>query len=63
MIESRDTLVLRDSANYRVQRSDAERLVCRYRDTVMRWIGRFQNDMAPHLMNAEVLPAPAKDIS
>jgi hypothetical protein len=59
----RHTLVLRDSAKDGVQRSDSERLVCWYRDTVMPGIGSFQNDVASHLMHAEVPPAPAKDIS
>ena len=59
----RHTFVQRDGAKYRVQRSDSERLVCRYCQAVMRGIGRFQNDVAAHLMHAGVLPAPAKDIS
>jgi hypothetical protein len=57
--------VQRDSAEYRVQSSDADedQRVCWYCETVMRGFGGFQNDVASHLMYAAALPAPAEDVS
>jgi hypothetical protein len=57
------TLMAGHSAENRIERSDPERRMRRYSDSMNGWIGGLEYDMAPLLMNSVVSPSPAKAFS
>ena len=59
---SRHAFVLRNRTKDRIQRTDSQRLMCWYGDTVMRWIGYFEDYVTSGLMHANVLPVLAQNV-
>ena len=56
------TLCSRNRTKDRIQRTDSQRLMCWYGDTVMRWGGCLKDDVASDLMHPNVLPVLAQNI-
>jgi len=58
-----DTLMPGDGAKDRSERSEPEGMVVWNCDSVVSRLGRFQDDVAAHLVYSRVLPISAQDVS